>query len=31
MDLSETKLAKMLGISNQNASQAKKEAYDRLQ
>lgn len=31
MDLSETKLAKMLGISNQKASQIKKEALNHLQ
>jgi RNA polymerase sigma-B factor len=31
MDLSETKLAKMLGISNQKASQIKKEAFHNLQ
>jgi len=31
MDLSETKLAKMLGISNQKASQVKKEALNQLQ
>jgi RNA polymerase sigma-B factor len=31
MDLSETKLAKMLGISNQKANQIKKEAFHNLQ
>lgn len=31
MDISETKLAKMLGISNQKASQIKKEAFHNLQ
>ncbi len=31
MDLSETKLAKMLGISNQKASQIKKDALNNLQ